>query len=528
MDRITIFHYHLLPGGVTNVILLGARSLIRYFPELKELIIVCGNPENTENIASRIKEEINTCRKHTHKIDFRICIEPLIGYTEAGESCLADEAERVKLKLLEEYSGSFWWIHNYQLGKNPMFTSAIMMISDNHPEQKMLLQIHDFPECARYSNLRKLFDVGITNPYPSGVGTAYCLINSRDFRLLKEAGIPENKLFLLNNPVEENMSARRSDESSRKSVRDYIEKRMSVFPGIEPDADTVFYPVRSIRRKNILEAGLICAVSETPVNLIVSLPGVSAQESRYSNLCEDCFRSALIPGIWGSGTDSEPDTPSFPVIMDNCKLIISSSVQEGFGYMFIDAALRGIPLIARYLDILDGIKDIFRTESSCFYSSFRVPLTDRELLSLQNDYKRKLQSVSDFISEEAVFIIEKEISSSGKDGTMDFSFLSVEQQTDLLREAKSSQLLKNDVRELNSDIFSEFYQLLNMGNIDAAPGRDKFGLKNHAETLRNIINGINSNTAALPYTESRKKSVQQNLLDSFAKPEYMRLLYDFY
>lgn len=525
MNRISIFHYHLHPGGVTNVILLGAAALIKHFPNLQLLRLVCGSRENTDIIKNRLLKEIDSTGLIADTFKFEICIEPEIGYASYERVIEEKEIKDLADRLLQKYGDSLWWIHNYQLGKNPLFTAAVTRISDSLPAQKMLLHIHDFPECARYDNLQNLRTAGVTDPYPAGAGTAYALINGRDRAIVQKAGIPEEKVFLVNNPVEDDDTTMPEISQQKLEIlkRDYLKHYSKIFPRVSADAKLLLYPVRTIRRKNALEAGLIAAVSEYPVNLVLSLPGTSAQEKAYSDICEECFRTGLIPGIWGSGADSSAAVPSYPQMLQLCDLILSSSVQEGFGYLFINSVLLGVPLIARDLDILDGIRQFFPEEHCYFYNSLIVPVDKSEAEEIRSLYLNKLKSIRQYISAEAADRISSRLAAVGSGGCADFSFLSVEKQAAILKKLKSSADLMREIRTINSGLLSRVYSGLDSGRYSGRTEIETFSLRKHSAAVESIIQILYSNNSK----EYKLENVQQSLLDHFAEPEYMRLLYDY-
>ena len=530
MNRITIFHYHLQPGGVTNVIQLGAKALINHFPDLKHLRLVCGRQDNTEVIMKDIRKEIDAVGLIADDLKFEICIEPQIDYQETDSELDADTIGKFAGKLLGDYGDSFWWIHNYQLGKNPLFTAAILKTAEMHPEQKMFLQIHDFPECARYDNLEKLLAAGVRNPYPQTASIAYGLINGRDTGILREAGINRNSIFLLNNPVENETEGDEPTQTDAAGItrEKFYSHFRSEFPGIREDGKILFYPVRTIRRKNALEAGLIAAISEVPVNLVLSLPGVSDSEKEYSGVCENCFRKGLIPGIWGSGTVKHKDVPSYRIMLQLCDLILSTSVQEGFGYLFINSVRLGVPLVARDLDILDGIRDVFHDDHSYFYKSLTVPLEKNEAGLIRDAYEKKTDKLKPYISAGAVKKLKDRTSALGSDSRIDFSYLSVEKQVEILERLNESDNYKKELHSLNSDIMNTIYTQLEKGRYSSSTEMERFSLKAHAETIEKIIGILyGENREYNDNYQAKKPSVQQNLLDRFAEPEYMRLIYDF-
>ena len=266
--------------------MLGINSLLKYYPEPVKITIAAGIEENTEKVKNGLHRPD----------DVNIKIIPEIYYRDSSLSFGEKEVKALSEKLLKNFSGTVWWIHNFQLGKNPLFTAAVLYTIRNYPHQKFILHIHDFPECARYDNLESISIPLIGDPYPVLPNVVYCLINSRDRDKLIAAGIPEKQVLLLNNPVESTEPVEKPSEQQRLKLRnDLFAYFRKDFPGLSEDGKILFYPVRSIRRKNILEAGLIASASEEAVNLIVSLPGVSSQERQYSDLCAESFSNGLIP-----------------------------------------------------------------------------------------------------------------------------------------------------------------------------------------------------------------------------------------
>jgi len=536
LNRITIFHYHLLPGGVTNVILLGAKALIRHYPDLELIRLVCGVSENTETIRKLLEIEIKSVSINGTSPEFEIHIEPGISYVKTDSKLPSGEAERMAARLTGLYGDSFWWIHNYQLGKNPLFTAAVLRTALSRPEQKMLLHIHDFPECARYDNLDKLFGAGVVNPYPDTESVAYSLINGRDAVLLEKAGISPEKIFLLNNPVEDTDSEQppQNRPDAGKLKTGFYEYCSRIFPKIDPGAALVFYPVRTIRRKNALEAGLAAAISEVPVNLVLSLPGVSEREQAYSAACEKCFREGLIPGAWGTGAEYNPAVPSYPEMLGISDMIISSSVQEGFGYLFINSVQLGTPLFARDLDILDGIREIFPKSGTHFYDKIEVPVLDSDAEAVRLEYRRKIESLGNYLSIERLKTLKAEADALGTEGKIDFSYLPVNLQIRILEQIGESGNYKNEVRVINRNLMNRFYNLLEAGKYRTEGVPSQFGLEAHCRKVEEIIGYIYGSGKKPPAgngdrneTSEEERTVQQFLIDSFAGLQYMRLIYDF-
>ncbi len=175
-----------------------------------------------------------------------------------------------------------WWIHNYHLGKNPLLTEVVLRLAGLPDGPRLVLQPHDFPEAGRYANLAALERVVTLPLYPSGPRVRYALINRRDLGLLKGAGMPESRLFLLENPV--GPSADQTEwGDDRRAIRSLL------FPDANPLHQTLLYPVRSIRRKNVLEAAMLLHLVDLPLRLIITLPGVSRPRGRTAPLWKGRF-----------------------------------------------------------------------------------------------------------------------------------------------------------------------------------------------------------------------------------------------
>ena len=291
MTKLLIFHYHLLPGGVTGVITSALRAVLDYLPEITQITVVTGQAENIASVYDSANRQLS---QPLPDGKLKIEVLPEIAYLNddtAGnpigvKAFGQPETSILRLKelLTARYSGEnvFWWIHNYHLGKNPIFTAALLDIIRVRPEQRILLQIHDFPECSRYENIAFLREYVKSSLYPVSPGVRYLVINNRDRDFLIQAGIDPAQVFLLHNPIVTD----KKNLPERTDARKHLNKLFASQSSFVPDAPVLLYPVRTIRRKNILEAALICKISKYPVNLIVTLPGISEQEKPYSDLVE--------------------------------------------------------------------------------------------------------------------------------------------------------------------------------------------------------------------------------------------------
>ncbi|MCK5154594.1 MAG: hypothetical protein KAQ93_09580, partial [Spirochaetales bacterium] len=441
--RLVIFHYHLLPGGVTQVITSSAIAALKYLPDIDGITLVSGKKDNTDNVIRNIKS----------KLDSTICEKSEINCVTLPElDYISDmkkfpDPESIKKTLVNHFGGDIWWVHNYHLGKNPFFTEALLQIAEEFSEQQIVLQVHDFPEASRYNNLEALHKYVSRPLYPVSPNIKYVTINSRDRNYLITAGIPSEMVFLLNNPVE-NLQKRETIEN----INDYtkIDKILSKSePSYIKGAPLVVYPVRTIRRKNVLEAGLLAKCSRIPVNILPTLPGISKSEIGYSKIVDTCFRDKLIPGAAQAGIVLESEGITFPDIMKAGKIIISSSVQEGFGYLFINSLQWRKPLIARNLDIIKDFSDIFSSDFSYFYNEVNIPLSTTLRKQLIQEYDRKISGLEKFLDKNIISNLENQVKQIFKEDSIDFLYLSPVMQKQFLEKIKDKDLLE-ETRKMNT------------------------------------------------------------------------------
>ena len=117
MNKLVIFHYHLLPGGVTDVIVQGVMAMAHSSHIFKHITLVCGRKENTDNILNKLKVYLN---EQKSALQLTVNIVPEIDYINHIENphALQKKVNQLKNKLVSNFSSTtaIWWIHNYQLG----------------------------------------------------------------------------------------------------------------------------------------------------------------------------------------------------------------------------------------------------------------------------------------------------------------------------------------------------------------------------------------------------------------------------
>jgi hypothetical protein len=523
--KIIVFHYHLLPGGVTDVILHSIQAVVAHRSDIVSVRLVSGREEHTD-VAIRRLDGLG--------VPLELDIVEDLDYTPNTESADAAtrRAERLQSLLETRYAGddALWWIHNYHVGKNPSFTLALCRIAEKEAAPRMLLHIHDFPECARYENLAYLTRIAGRSPYPSGPTVRYVVINSRDRDLMRTTEIPADHVHLLVNPL-----PHAGDTGGDRPERSRLVEAFSRFAkqngqSFAPEGPLLLYPVRTIRRKNVLEMALLARLADS-ANLIVTLPGVSDAERPYSDLIAEAFASGAARGVWGIGRHESDYGVTFDEIARGADAIVSSSVQEGFGLLFVNALRWRVPLFARQLSVLDGVSSIFEDYPARFYDTVQVPFGSPSVSSirayLRMRYDERLDTLDGVLPDSARDRLDHQLEAMLGAPSIDFAFLPPDVQYAYLRDLTDTDFAMK-IRVMNQDSIEALWAVQSHDCPDAADAVEQmFGFTAFASGFETVVNSFNTTRKTLSGAPdgNRYESAQQSLVEGFADLEYLRLLF---
>jgi len=210
---ITSIHYHLRPGGVTEVIRHHHRILT----------------------AAGIHHEILCGHNPT---DLPAKVDPAFDYAAPTQTPTTFHPGRFPSSLLH--------FHNPCLGKNPALTASLAgLAAQGHA---LLLHHHDLAEDNRPDMLANLTHLPHRFPVSPRVGHAF--INSRDRDLFIRAGLPHDRAFLLPNPF----------------------TPLDLPPPPDSGPATVVLPMRGIPRKNLAEFLLLAAAAPPGTRFLQASP----------------------------------------------------------------------------------------------------------------------------------------------------------------------------------------------------------------------------------------------------------------
>ncbi|NNF99260.1 MAG: hypothetical protein HKM93_07765 [Desulfobacteraceae bacterium] len=315
--KIVFLHYHLKTGGVTTVI----HRQIQALGERHELLVLSGEPS-------------------PRPLPVPVVHVPGLAYDSVmREAFPPPETAR----MIEDAIHDRWpegcdllHVHNPTLAKNAGLMKVLPILLQRG--FRLLLQIHDFAEDGRPT----LFN---TDPYPANCH--YCVINARDFAILKHSGLKPGGLHLL-----PNMVGPPTSPDSSKAAPSYI-----------------LYPVRGLRRKNIGEAVLLSLFTDPQFPIGITQPPSSRVDLQAYEDWADFVRHHHLNVHFNVGSAN-----SFPGLVNAATHMVTTSITEGFGFSFLEPWIADKMLYGRILpDICRDFQDK-GLDLDHLYAKIRVPV----------------------------------------------------------------------------------------------------------------------------------------------------------
>ncbi len=365
--QIAIAHYHLNRGGVTQVIANHLRALDVAVPDgerLRVLLLYGGRREGwPEDLPAECP-----------RLDIQLAEVPELEYDDGKVSDIEPLSLQFRIEDVLGRNGfepeeTLLHIHNHALGKNTSVPVAAALLA--RKGVRLLLQVHDFAEDFRPDLYRKLVSLTAregdtaTLPellYPQAPQIHYAVLNGRDRNVLANAGVEESQLHWLPNPV-----AAFGELPSQDEARTKLAERF----GIASDVPLLLYPVRGIRRKNLGEMLLCSAALGDAASFAVTLTPMNPAERVSHDAWRTLAEKLGLSCYFGVG---DADGLSFTENISAADAIVTTSVAEGFGMVYLEAWLAGRPLVGRNLPEItdDFVAQGLRLDA--MYDSLAVPL----------------------------------------------------------------------------------------------------------------------------------------------------------
>ena len=273
-------------------------------------------------------------------------------------------------------------MENLSVGINPSITYAFYLWSRREYQQgtskRFLVRVHDFAQQrpANFHNIKKFQAyMPVDMPdwhqilYPSTPNVEYIAINTTDYFRLLDHGIEARRVWYVPNSIDASLC---QHDDGQSQLRELLNRQKA----IDPEASLLFYPVRAIPRKNVEEAFFLLKMLnnlaaepdykakyslDKKFHLVVSLEGSSPEEKAYTQRLRDYAVQHHLPvtidisDLVGLHREYDPDQPDRLLkygvadMYAAARMTLTTSVMEGFGFVFIEPWAACVGVIGRNL-----------------------------------------------------------------------------------------------------------------------------------------------------------------------------------
>lgn len=378
--KLIIVHYHLRPGGIRRVIELATPHLVRQFAgRIDEVVLATG-----ETAASQWTDCFQSLLR---PVPVRTFYRPALGYFSEQRlqpAVLRKRLRRALDELLEDAAADncLVWAHNLGIARNLLLTRELTRECGRR-HVTLIAHHHDWwfdnrwrrwPE-MRQCGCRTLRDAARTC-FPTAPTIRHVAINQADAQTLQRF-LGGSSGWL------PNLTERTSVPSAarQRNARRWLGRQLD-----DQKSPIWLLPCRLLLRKNVAEALLLTRWLR-PEAWLVTTGGASSDEQRiYHRRLQDAADRHQWRVRLGILEDAEAEHPSVAELLAASEVVMLTSIQEGFGLPYLEAAAAGRPLIARRIpNISPDLDELgFR-----FPYSYEDILIDPSLFSWAEERRRQ-------------------------------------------------------------------------------------------------------------------------------------------
>lgn len=375
--RLVVAHYHLRPGGVRRVIESALPALVEN-SGLSSVTLATGEaPEDAW--LGRLRVSLGGLPLG---VEVR---EDFVYWSELPDASAAGpRLARACTELLECHGGddAILWAHNLALGRNGPLAAAWARAA-GETGAVFVSHHHDFFFDNRWDRWPELERSGFDDlasaaraVFPAGPRTIHIAINRADHELLA-AGFGDRAQW-----VPDPVLANRTDTDAAVAASTWLASRTGQ-PG-----PYWLLPCRLLRRKNIAEALVLARWIRPGVRLVTTGAPTSADEMPCNNRLTEAARRGGWP-LDLSVLAGVVDGPAVAALIGGSDAVVLTSLQEGFGLPYVEAAAAERPLVARALpNVLPDLVSMgLRTPTT--YDELRLPC-DLFNARRERDHQRRL------------------------------------------------------------------------------------------------------------------------------------------
>lgn len=340
--KLVIVHYHFRPGGIRRVLELATPHLLRAWGPSATVELVGGEAKD-QNWLRNFKSLI----KPAH---LKLTTNAALGYVSEQNPAPARIRTQIAATLNTVLadaapSNCLVWAHNLGIGRNLLLTDeltractarGLTLISHHHDwwfDNRWLR----WPEIRRcgFPTLNSLAQT----IFPNHPTLRHAAINQEEATLLARHR-PQTSAWV------PNLATRQAPPQAPRvrRARQWLQHELGT-----TDAPVWILPCRLLRRKNVAEALLLTRWLRPEAWLVTTGGASSADELPYFQKLQQSAQQQHWRLRLGVLHGAEQQKPTIPELLAASEAVLLTSIQEGFGLPYLEAAAAGRPLLARNL-----------------------------------------------------------------------------------------------------------------------------------------------------------------------------------
>ncbi|MBI3850546.1 MAG: glycosyltransferase family 4 protein [Verrucomicrobia bacterium] len=341
--KLVIVHYHLRPGGIRRIIELATPHLVREAPRPITRIVLatgqCADRSWHDHFAQQLPG-----------VPVKVFVERAFNYLSeqrASPRRITAHLRRALEKLFTDADAGncLVWAHNLGVGRNLLLARELAFVCAAR-DIPLVAHHHDWwfdNRWARWPEMRRFgfrtLAASARAVFPQTDNVIHVAINHADAAVL--ARHFDKCALWLPNLTE---PAPPPPAATVRNTRRWLRNNLA-----HDDAPVWLLPCRSLRRKNIAEALLLTRWLRPEAWLVVTGAASSADEVPYFKALERAAHQHHWRLRLGVLAGDESRMPSVPELLAASEAVLLTSIQEGFGLPYLEAAAAHRPLIARRL-----------------------------------------------------------------------------------------------------------------------------------------------------------------------------------
>jgi len=363
--KLVIVHYHLRPGGIRRIIELAVPHLVREAPRPITRVVLATGERADDQWHKHFAQQLPG-------VPVEVVVERSFNYLSeqrASPSRIKMQINRALNKILAntDDGNCLVWAHNLGVGRNLLLTRELAAVCAAR-DLSLVSHHHDWwfdNRWARWPEMRRsgfrALAASARAVFPQTGNVLHAAINHADADTLSR-NFAEQAFWLPNLTESGTLPSAARKNSARRWLRNKL---------AHDGAPVWLLPCRTLRRKNIAEALLLTRWLRPEAWLVVTGAASSADEQPYFRALENAAEKHHWRLRLGVLAGKEPRKPSIAELLAASEAVLLTSIQEGFGLPYLEAAAARRPLISRRLPNIAPDLDQF---------GFRFPQAYDEIL----------------------------------------------------------------------------------------------------------------------------------------------------